>query len=95
MALRTQLDLFTGAILVSGKLTVQTSWVSPDLSQHSREPDLVVSVQPELREVIKKNCEKAVRLTALREGGITPPSPSLTASICENFRTFSPLNMIP
>ena len=48
MALRMKLDLFTGAILVSGKLTVQTSWVSPDLSQHSREPDLVVSVQPEL-----------------------------------------------
>ena len=45
------------------------------------------------REGVKKNCEKAVRLTALGGAGGSPPS-SLTASICENFRTIYPLNMI-
>ena len=49
---------------------------------------------PMVREVIKKkNGKKAVRLTALGGRGGSPPS-SLTASICENFRTFYPLNMV-
>ena len=35
----------------------------------------------------KKNCEKAVRLTALGGEGGSPPL-SLTTSICENFEPF-------
>ena len=37
--------------------------------------------------VQKKNCEKAVRLTALGGEGGSPPL-SLTTSICENFDPF-------
>ena len=44
-----------------------------------------------LREVIKKKREKGGG--GWGGGGGSPPS-SLTASICENFRTFYPLNMI-
>ena len=47
-----------------------------------------------IREGVKKNWEKAVRLTALGGMGGSPPS-SLTETICENFRTFFQLNMIP
>ena len=43
------------------------------------------------REGVKENWKKAVRLTPLG-GGVKPPS--LTKTICENFRTFFPLNII-
>ena len=45
-----------------------------------------------LREVIKKKTDETVRLTN-SGGGVTPPC--LTDSICEKFRTFFLLNMIP
>ena len=46
-----------------------------------------------VREVIKKNWDESVRLTNSGGGGVTPPC--LTDSICEKFRTFFLLNMIP
>ena len=55
---------------------------------------LVSEVAKPLREVIKKkNCDESVRLTDSRGGGHPPRR--LTDSICEKFRTFFLLNMIP
>ena len=53
---------------------------------------LRLSCYTNLREGVKKKLWKSGQTGRFRGGG-SPPS-SLTASICENFRTFYPLNMV-